>query len=171
MLIFLLMRRSRRYLSKSNRERSTSRQKLVTARESTPLLDAPPEILRWQVEMYEVARDLKAELDSKMGALQAIIRIANEESARLEAAIARAEQLGVSPCADTLAAIEELNGSQDSSGQLPVRRRSRRQRRNCGKLSQCLAISSCVIPSVPVIPLMSGQVRAHAMKFIISMAG
>jgi hypothetical protein len=42
--------------------------------------------------------------------------MASEESARLEAAIARAEQLGISPCADTLEAIENLGGHQDSSG-------------------------------------------------------
>ena len=86
----------------------------------TPLLDAPPDLLRWQVEMHETARHLKAELDSKMGALQAITRIASEESARLEAAIARAERLGISTCADTLAAIEALNGNDDfGNGLLP----------------------------------------------------
>ena len=116
MLIFLLLRRSRRYLGKTKKEASKSRRKLDDARRETPLLDAPPEILRWQVEMHESARDLKAELDSKMGALQAIIRIATEESARLEAAIARAEQLGVSPCANTLEAIEALSGDEDFGG-------------------------------------------------------
>jgi len=119
MLIFFLMRRSRRYLGKTKREKSTSRRKLDDARQATALLDAPPEILRWQVEMHETARDLKAELDSKMSALQAIIRIASEESSRLEAVIARAELLGVSPCADTLAAIEELTGSEDCGSTLP----------------------------------------------------
>ncbi len=116
MLIFLLMRRSRRYLGKTKKQKASPRRKLDDARQATPLLDAPPEILRWQVEMHETARDLKAELDSKMSALQAITRIASEESARLEAAIARAEQLGITGCADTLAAIEELHGSDDFGG-------------------------------------------------------
>ncbi len=116
MLIFLLMRRSRRYLGKTKKQKASPRRKLDDARQATPLLDAPPEILRWQVEMHETARDLKAELDSKMAALQAITRIASEESARLEAAIARAEQLGITGCADTLAAIEELHGSADFGG-------------------------------------------------------
>ncbi|MEX0819517.1 MAG: hypothetical protein WD070_07980 [Pirellulaceae bacterium] len=120
MLIFLLMRRSRRYLGKIKKQNPVARQKLDDARRATPLLDAPPEVLRWHVEMHETARDLKAELDSKMGALQAIIRLASEESARLEAAIARAERLGISPCADTLAAIEESGGSDETSGALQV---------------------------------------------------
>lgn len=116
MLIFVLMRRSRRYLGKIKKQKASPRRKLDDARQATPLLDAPPEILRWQVEMHETARHLKAELDSKMVALQAITRIASDESARLEAAIARAERLGITGCADTLAAIEELNGGDDLGG-------------------------------------------------------
>ena len=34
----------------------------------------PAELMRWQVEMHETARDLKAELDSKMVALKTTIR-------------------------------------------------------------------------------------------------
>lgn len=116
MLIFLLLRRSKRYLSKIKRPSTNTRRKLDESRKASPLLDAPPEILRWQVEMHETARELKAELDSKMSALQATIRMAREESERLEATVARAEQLGISPCADTLAAIEELNGGERSIG-------------------------------------------------------
>ena len=115
-VIFLLLRRSRRYPGKTKEEKPATRRKLEDARQATPLLDAPPEILRWHVEMHETSRHLKAELDSKMSALQAIIRIASEEAMRLEAAISRAEQLGISPCADTLAAIEELDVSDDSGG-------------------------------------------------------
>jgi hypothetical protein len=119
-IIFLLLRRSWRYSAKIKKEEKPApRRKLDDARQATPLLDAPPELLRWQVEMHETARHLKAELDSKMSALQAIIRIASEETARLETAISRAEQLGISPCADTLAAIEELSAGDDSGGGLP----------------------------------------------------
>ncbi|MBI2481027.1 MAG: hypothetical protein HYV60_21050 [Planctomycetia bacterium] len=117
-IIFLLLRRSRRYLGKTKTQKPVTRRKLDEARQGSPLLDAPPEILRWHVEMHETARELKAELDSKMSALQAITRIASEESARLEAAITRAERLGISTRADTLTAIEGLNGSDDSSGGL-----------------------------------------------------
>ena len=93
-IIFLLLRRSRRYVAKTKKKtQPETRRKLADARKSTPLLDAPPEILRWHVEMHETTRELKAELDSKMGALQALIRMAAEETARLEAAISRAEQI------------------------------------------------------------------------------
>lgn len=67
------------------------------SRESTrdrALGDAPPEVVRWQVEMHETARDLKAELDSKMLALQSLIRLASEERMKLEAAIEAAERTG-----------------------------------------------------------------------------
>lgn len=119
MLIVLLLRRARRYQRKTKRENAAplrQNKKLEQARKETPLLDAPPELLRWQVEMHETARHLKAELDSKMSALQSITRIAAEESTRLEAAIARAKQLGVSPCVDPLAAIDDFaNGDQAAS--------------------------------------------------------
>lgn len=118
-IIFLLLRRSRRYVAKTKKKtQPETRRKLADARKSTPLLDAPPEILRWHVEMHETTRELKAELDSKMGALQALIRMAAEETARLEAAISRAEQLGISPRPDSLTAIEELSGGDGLEGVL-----------------------------------------------------
>ena len=49
-------------------------------------LDLPPEGHRWEVQMHETARDLSARLDSKMGALQALIADADRAAARLEAA-------------------------------------------------------------------------------------
>lgn len=117
MLIVLLMRRARRYQRKTKRENAKPhRTKLEEARKDTPLIDAPPEILRWQVEMHETARELKAELDSKMSSLQAITRIASEESARLEAAIARAEQLGISPTTDTFDVIERMANGDSAVG-------------------------------------------------------
>ncbi len=49
-------------------------------------LDAPAEVLRWEVQMHETARELSAQLDSKMGALQAMIAEADRAASRLEAA-------------------------------------------------------------------------------------
>ena len=51
-------------------------------------LDSPDEVCRWEVQMHEIARDLSAQLDSKMGALQALIADADRAAARLEAATA-----------------------------------------------------------------------------------
>lgn len=60
-------------------------------------LQAPREFQRWQVEMHDLARELSGQLDSKLGLLQHLVREADRQSARLEAVIARAESLGVTP--------------------------------------------------------------------------
>lgn len=119
MVIFMLTRRSRRYLSKTRREQNQPVTRLVEPNRDRALVDAPREVLRWQVEMHETARDLKAELDSKMGALQALVRQASAESARLEAAIQRAERLGISTSRDTLREIERLADDDASQPRLP----------------------------------------------------
>lgn len=63
---------------------------------------APDSIVRWEVEMQELARDLKAEIDSKMVALGHLIRDADRAAARLEEAVA-----AVHPSADNDLAPEE----------------------------------------------------------------
>ena len=109
LLISILLRRYYRHFGKRKPDDRplvrTSRRK---ADPQQPLMDAPPNVLRWQVEMHETARDLKAEIDTKMVALQQLIRMAGAEANRLEAAIARAERLGVGPCRDTLAELERV---------------------------------------------------------------
>jgi DNA-binding NarL/FixJ family response regulator len=70
--------------------------------------DSPPELLRWQVEMHETARELKGELDSKLAALQALVLMARQESQRLEAAIKTGEAMENAPPRDRLARIEGL---------------------------------------------------------------
>ena len=60
---------------------------------STPLLGAPADLRRWHVEMEQVARDLRAEIDTKIVLLQATIRSAAEEATRLERAVERAREL------------------------------------------------------------------------------
>ena len=50
--------------------------------------DAPEEIVRWEVQMQELARDLKAELDSKAVVLGHLIREADRAARRLEAHLA-----------------------------------------------------------------------------------
>lgn len=74
----------------------------------TALADAPAEVLRWQVEMHETARDLKAELDSKLAAMQALIAMARQERNLLETAIERAQGLGIDPLPGALTAIARL---------------------------------------------------------------
>ncbi len=48
---------------------------------------APDSIVRWEVEMQELARDLKAEIDSKMIALEHLIQDADRAANRLETAL------------------------------------------------------------------------------------
>ena len=55
-------------------------------KQEDPYRGAPPDVARWQVAMHETARDLSAQLDSKMSALQALIADADRAAKRLEAA-------------------------------------------------------------------------------------
>jgi len=107
--ITILLRRSYRYFGRRKRDSRTIASVAAPPKDDRePLIDAPPNILRWQVEMHETARDMKAELDTKMIALQQLIQQAREQTQRLESALDRAERLGVAPCRDTLAEIERV---------------------------------------------------------------
>jgi len=58
---------------------------------------APDSVIRWEVEMQELARDLKAEIDSKMIALGHLIRDADRAAERLEKALRASSAPGVPP--------------------------------------------------------------------------
>ena len=100
LLAVMLLRRSFRYYGHRKPGRieppivRTSRP-IDDARE--PLADAPPEMARWQVEMHQVARDVKGELDTKMRMLLELICRARLERERLETALERAERAGEEP--------------------------------------------------------------------------
>ena len=91
LMIFLLMRNlSRRSSGKSigrQLKESANHFKTKEPRKDGRLLDAPAQVGRWQVEMHETARDLKAELDSKILILQSVIKTARQEIDRLETVI------------------------------------------------------------------------------------
>jgi hypothetical protein len=64
-------------------------------------------------------------MDSKMRALQALVSMAEQQTTRLEAAIARAERLGIAECSNILAEIERVAETkatqpQNQLGKLPV---------------------------------------------------
>ncbi len=114
MMLVILLRRSGRYYHKLKRQakraakptaQQTRREKQMANMfdRASPLLDAPSTVIRWQVEMQELARELKAEIDTKMRILQVLVRRSNEAAERLEAAAARAERLG---CVDRRQAVE-----------------------------------------------------------------
>ncbi len=49
----------------------------------------------WEVEMHELARELRSQIDTKMRALEALVRTADEAIGRLEVVIDHAESLGL----------------------------------------------------------------------------
>ena len=80
MLSFILLKRSSRYFLR------TPATRIAAYRPRMPAPVAPKEYERWQVEMHDLARELRAELDSKIVLLEQLIREANEAAARLETA-------------------------------------------------------------------------------------
>ena len=84
----MLLIRIRRYMRRQKKSKS------VMVRTDRPKpgerghhLGLPPEAMNWEVDMHETARDLSAQLDSKMSALGHLIREADRASARLETAL------------------------------------------------------------------------------------
>ena len=87
LVIGWLLFRTHRYLA---RQKGTDSPLVQVARpeqaEEGHHLAAPPDVLRWEVQMHETARELSAQLDSKMRVLQVLIAEADRAAARLEAA-------------------------------------------------------------------------------------
>ena len=85
--MFLLMRTSRYFTRPKSPDTSWSSiaRKPKDATGRSPGI--PQEMASWEVEMHEFVREIKAELDSKMRALQAVTADADRAAARLEAAL------------------------------------------------------------------------------------
>ncbi len=109
LLIFLLMRRSFRYYGWGRRKTKADQPYLVQStrpvHESRTLSTAPPDVLRWHVEMHETARELKAELDSKMRLLQLLIGQAREEAERLERLLGSRDDSATGNSADSVSPV------------------------------------------------------------------
>ncbi len=73
----------------------------------TKSLGAPAEVLRWQVELHDLGRELKAELDSKLVAVGAMTKSYDQASHRLAEMIRLAEQVQV-PAASPLSESRRL---------------------------------------------------------------
>jgi hypothetical protein len=52
---------------------------------------SPADVREWEIEVHEFARDVSARIDSKLAALEHLMRAAHHETLRLEAAIARSQ--------------------------------------------------------------------------------
>lgn len=86
-----LLWRSHRYLARQDKAWSPpAHASRRHPRQTGPSLDAPDEVIRWEVQMHETARDLSGQLDTKMSALSHLIREADRAAGRLEAALASA---------------------------------------------------------------------------------
>mgnify|MGYP003678306497 CR=1 FL=1 len=59
----------------------------------TKSLGAPAEVLQWQVELHDLARELKGELDSKLVAVGAMTKSYDQAARRLAEMIRLAEQV------------------------------------------------------------------------------
>ena len=90
MTIFILLRRTHRYLARQKRDNSPMVQRpRPEKKQAAHHLDAPTDAIRWEVQMHETARELSAQLDSKMSALQTLIADADRAARRLETAMAQ----------------------------------------------------------------------------------
>ncbi len=93
--VALLLLRSQRSLGR----RSSPREPLAPAPRKEPSRPALHSGIsaaadNWEVQMHEVARELSAQLDSKMGLLGQLTREADRAASRLETALARDRQEG-----------------------------------------------------------------------------
>jgi len=86
---WLLLRTHRQFSRQRRDDAPLARMARPQRSEQGYHLDAPPEVLHRDVQMHETARELSAQLDGKMGALQRLIAEADRAAARLEAAAAR----------------------------------------------------------------------------------
>jgi hypothetical protein len=93
----LLLLRTQRYFARQARAGAPSiptepQRSTAAERGASSLGDAG----RWEVHMHDLARELSGRLDSKMGALEHLIRDADRAATRLEAAL-RAEASATRP--------------------------------------------------------------------------
>lgn len=61
----------------------------------TQSLGAPPDVLKWQVELHDLGRELKAELDSKLVAVRSMTQSYDRAARRLAELIRMAEEVSI----------------------------------------------------------------------------
>ena len=87
MLGWVLARRQISMRRRVNQETRVANRAIQEMREhrvpSIPLSDAPLETQRWQVAMFDLQRELKAELDTRIAIVQTLIRQVDERMERL----------------------------------------------------------------------------------------
>ena len=88
-----------RYQARRKRSQKSGGRSPVTSARSQ--LQVPAEAVRWEVELHDLARDMKADLDSKMTTLGHLIRDADRAADRLEQALAASGNLAAPPSPPT----------------------------------------------------------------------
>lgn len=87
-MVAVLLLRSHRFGPRRGQARSAIARTRRPQPEHTEASAHPPaELVRWEVEMHELARGLSGQLDSKMSALECLIQEADRAAARLEKAL------------------------------------------------------------------------------------
>jgi hypothetical protein len=85
---WVLARRQMKMGKRVNREaRAATRElkKIQTRKDPVlPLADAPPETQRWQVAMFDLQRELTAELDTRISIVQTLMHQADQRISKLE---------------------------------------------------------------------------------------
>ncbi len=88
MLGWVLARRTirrRKTIVRAGREADSAVRKIQNPVQlSVPLCDAPPETQRWQVALFDLQRELKADLDTRIAVVQTLVRQADQRIAKLE---------------------------------------------------------------------------------------
>lgn len=90
MIIFWVLFRARHARRRGRRLSQPTQQQ--AARSTATAAATPPELDRWNVEMHETARELSAQLDTKMVVLQTLIRNAQQEQAKLQELLDKVEE-------------------------------------------------------------------------------
>jgi hypothetical protein len=113
----MMLIRIRRYMRRQKKSQSVMvRTDRPDRGERGHHLGLPAEAMKWEVEMHQTARDLSAQLDSKMSALGHLIRDADLASARLETALEAASGHLQPPAqAESLEATETTDTHPDST--------------------------------------------------------
>jgi len=91
--IGVLMMRWHRYYARQDRSpivRTERAQPPAHGPHAAPRDAVPEDLAKWEVQMYERARELSGQLDSKMRVLEHLTREADRAAARLEKALAAA---------------------------------------------------------------------------------
>jgi hypothetical protein len=139
---WMLLLRANRNMRKNRSEPLPSVQAKQQEANKTSRGATAGELERWEVRMYDLARDLSAQLDSKMSALQHLVNLADQRIAELQRLSSQTESHvvngGLGTQAERLA--QSAGGSSDKN---PMRDSSRQQQvydlADAGHTSQSIA--------------------------------